>query len=310
MDIINATIGRFKKCLILDLDNTLWGGIIGDDGIEKIQLGDYKIGKAFVELQSFIKCLKERGIILAVCSKNTESIAKEAFEKHPDMVLRLNDIALFVANWENKVDNIKYIKDVFDVGFDSMVFLDDNPFERSMVKAHIPEITVPDLPEDPSLFLNYLRRENLFETSSFSEADEDRTKQYQIEADRKSYKKSFANEEDFLKGLGMECAIASFTPFAIPRIAQLTQRSNQFNLRTILYSEDDIQRISLSENYFTLSFNLKDKFSDYGLISAIIMEKRENNRSLFIDTWIMSCRVLKRNVEKFVLNEIVRIAKR
>ena len=151
-DIICAMKGKLKKCLILDLDNTLWGGVIGDDGMENIQLGHgLGIGKAFTELQLWIKKLKERGIILAVCSKNTESVAKEPFEKHPDMVLRLDDIAVFMANWETKVDNIRAIQEVLNIGFDSMVFVDDNPFERAMVREAIPAITVPEMPDDPAL---------------------------------------------------------------------------------------------------------------------------------------------------------------
>ncbi|MCX6210420.1 MAG: HAD-IIIC family phosphatase, partial [Bacteroidetes bacterium] len=229
IDIINASVGKFKKCLILDLDNTLWGGIIGDDGLEKIQIGDYKIGKAFSLVQQWAKQLKERGIILAICSKNTESIAKEPFEKHPEMVLRLSDIAVFQANWETKVDNIRHIQEILNIGFDSMVFLDDNPFERNIVIQNIPEITVPDLPEDPSLYLSYLRQLNLFETASVSEADKARTEQYQIEATRKQFQKSFQNETEYLVSLDMQCDVASFNSFNLPRVAQLTQRSNQFN---------------------------------------------------------------------------------
>jgi HAD superfamily phosphatase (TIGR01681 family) len=177
-DIILAYSGKFRKCLVVDLDNTLWGGIIGDDGIEGIEIGELGIGKAFSKFQAWIKQLKQRGIIIAVCSKNTEQIAKEPFEKHPDMILKLNDIALFVANWDNKPDNIRYIQSVLNIGFDSMVFLDDNPFEREMVKKEIPEITVPDLPEDIADYLPFLYQLNLFETTSFTEEDTIRNDQY------------------------------------------------------------------------------------------------------------------------------------
>ena len=167
INLINTINGKFKKCVILDLDNTTWGGIIGDDGIEKIQIGSLGIGKAFSEFQYWIKKLKDRGIIVAVCSKNTESIAKEPFEKHPDMVLRLSDISVFIANWDNKVDNIHQIQSILNIGFDSMVFLDDNPFERNIVKENIPEICVPELPEDPADYLEYLYELNLFRNSFF-----------------------------------------------------------------------------------------------------------------------------------------------
>lgn len=290
--IIQVISGKFKKCLILDLDNTLWGGVIGDDGFDGIKVGNLGIGKAFTELQLWIKQLKERGIILAVCSKNTEAIAKEPFEKHPDMELRLDDIALFVANWENKVDNLRYIQNVLQVGFDSMVFLDDNPFEREMVKADIPDLLVPDLPEDPALYLSYLRRLNLFETVSFTEEDTVRTKQYQEEATRTVFKRTFANEDEFLGSLDMRSEVLPFNSFSLPRVVQLIQRSNQFNLRTRRYIEADILKMIESPDYITLSFTLEDKFGHHGLISCVILQKQDD-KTLFIDTWIMSCRVLK-----------------
>jgi FkbH-like protein len=307
LDIVKAATGRLTKCVILDLDNTVWGGVIGDDGLEKIEIGDYKSGKAFMQVQQLAKQLKERGIILAVCSKNTESIAKEPFERHPEMILRLEDFAVFVANWENKVDNIRYIRDVLEIGFDSMVFLDDNPFEREMVRQHIPGIIVPELPADPASYLSYLRGQNLFETATFSEEDRSRTVLYQVEADRKKYQLSFADENEYLKGLEMECDVEPFNPFTLPRVAQLIQRSNQFNLRTIRHSEDDLKKMLQSDKFFTLTFTLRDKFGDHGLISAIILEDK-GDTTLFIDTWIMSCRVLKRNVEQFVLREMAGIA--
>jgi len=306
-DIIQSINGTFKKCLILDLDNTTWGGIIGDDGIEGIQVGYLGIGKAFTELQLWAKQLKQRGIILAVCSKNTEEIAKGPFEKHPDMVLKLDDIALFVANWETKVDNIRYIQKVLNIGFDSMVFVDDNPFEREMVKTAIPEITVPELPEDPAEYLLYLRSLNLFETASFTDDDEQRTKQYQEEAKRTVLQQSFESEDDFLKSLDMMSDAKAFSTFTIPRVAQLTQRSNQFNLRTIRYSENEIELIAKSPDHYSLSLTLEDKFGDHGLIAVVIL-KKQDDITLFIDTWIMSCRVLKRGMENFTLNQLVTIA--
>jgi FkbH-like protein len=305
IDIVAAIEGRFKKCLILDLDNTLWGGIIGDDGIEHIQIGNnLGIGKAFSEFQEWILKLKNRGVILAVCSKNDEKIAKEPFESHPDMVLRLDDISVFVANWENKADNIRRIQSVLNIGFDSIVFLDDNPFERNIVRENIPEVCVPELPEDPAEYLEYLYSLNLFETNSYSEADLDRTLQYQTESKRMDMKLQFANEEDFLSSLSMVSEVSDFSKFNIPRVSQLSQRSNQYNLRTIRYTEQDVERISKDENYKTFTFTLKDKFGDNGLICVLIL-KISDAQTLFIDTWFMSCRVLKRGMECFVLNTIV-----
>ena len=306
-DIVTSITGSFNKCLILDLDNTTWGGIIGDDGVEGIQVGHFGIGKVFTELQLWAKQLKQRGIILAVCSKNTEEIAKEPFISHPEMVLRLDDIAVFVANWETKVDNIRHIKSILNIGFDAMVFIDDNPFEREMVKTGIPELTVPELPEDPAEYLGYLRGLNLFETASVTEEDANRTKQYQEEAQRNILLKSFENEHDFLQNLQMVSNPVPVDHFNTPRVAQLSQRSNQFNLRTRRYTEEDIKHICNNPDHFTLSLSLKDRFGDHGLIGAIILQKSDNN-SLFIDTWIMSCRVLKRGMENFTLNCIVELA--
>ena len=309
MDIVCAIKGQFKKCLILDLDNTVWGGVIGDDGLEGIQLGHgLGIGKAFTEFQMWVKKLKQRGIIICVASKNNEETAKEPFEKHPDMVLKLDDIAVFQANWETKVDNIRTIQSILNIGFDSMVFLDDNPFERNMVRENIPGITVPELPEDPGDYLEYLYSLNLFETTSYSNADKDRTKQYQVEAKRVSLSKTFTNEADFLKSLNMVSTISGFTKFNTPRVAQLSQRSNQFNLRTVRYTESDITSMAEYPDVIDLSFTLEDKFGDNGLIAVVIM-KKQDPETLFVDTWFMSCRVLKRGMENFTLNTMVEKAK-
>lgn len=309
IDIISALRGQFKKCLILDLDNTLWGGVIGDDGLEGIQLGHgLGIGKAFTEFQMWVKKLKSRGIIVCVASKNNEDTAKEPFLKHPDMVLKLDDIAVFMANWETKVDNIRAIQQILNIGFDSMVFLDDNPFERNMVREHIPGITVPELPEDPGEYLEFLYGENLFETASYSGLDKDRTKQYQVEAQRVSLQKTFANEADFLKSLHMVSVVSGFTKFNIPRVAQLSQRSNQFNLRTVRYTEADVEAMAADKDVIGLSFTLEDKFGDNGLIAVVIL-KRQDAETLFVDTWLMSCRVLKRGMENFTLNTMVASAR-
>lgn len=309
MDIISSIEGKFKKCLILDLDNTVWGGVVGDDGWENIQVGHgLGIGKAFSEFQQWVKKLKNRGIIIAVCSKNDEEKAKEPFEKNPEMVLKLDDISVFIANWDNKADNIRTIQSILNIGFDSMVFLDDNPFERNMVRENVPGVTVPELPEDPGDYLEFLYTQNLFETASFSNADKDRTKQYQIEAKRATAAKAFTNEADFLKSLNMVSEVKGFNKFNTPRVAQLSQRSNQFNLRTVRYTEDQITAIEKNEKYATFSFTLEDKFGDNGLIAVIIMEKIDNE-TLFIDTWFMSCRVLKRGMENFTLNTLVDYAR-
>ena len=307
IDIIHAFRGGSKKCLIVDLDNTLWGGIIGDDGIENIQIGSLGIGKAYSEFQYWIKKLKHRGIIIAVCSKNTESIAKEPFEKHPDMVLRLDDIAVFIANWEHKAENIRRIQGILNIGFDSMVFVDDNPCERDAVRENIPSLCVPELPEDPAEYLEYLYQLNLFETVSLSEEDAERTQQYQTEAKRSILQRQFTNEDDFLKSLNMVSTVEPFNKFNTPRVAQLSQRSNQFNLRTIRYTNADIATIAQSNEHSTFAFSLADKYGDNGLICVVIL-RETGDRSLFVDTWLMSCRVLKRGMEHFVFDTIARFA--
>ena len=251
------------------------GGIIGDDGLENIQIGNgLGIGKSFSEFQEWIKKLKNRGVIIAICSKNNEKIAKEPFEKHPNMILKLNDISVFVANWNNKADNIKQIQSILNINFDSMVFIDDNPFERNMVRENVPEVIVPELPEDPGEYLEYLYSLNLFETLSYSNADVDRTKQYQVESQRIKIQKSFTNEVEFLKSLSMVSIVKPFDKFNTPRVSQLSQRSNQFNLRTIRYSEADIENICNDKNYKNFSFTLSDKYGDHGLICIVILEKK------------------------------------
>lgn len=305
--IISSLSGDFKKCIVLDLDNTLWGGVIGDDGIDNIQIGELGIGRAFSDFQHWLCELKKRGILLAVCSKNNEETAREPFEKHPEMVLRLEDFAIFVANWDDKASNIRYIQQTLNIGMNSMVFIDDNPFERELVRKMIPEITVPELPEDPALYLPFLKEENLFETGSYSSGDSDRTRQYRAEAQRSQLRQSAVSIDDYLKSLEMVGTYAPFDSFNIPRISQLTQRSNQFNLRTVRYTEKEISDIAGSDRYITLYFMLKDKFGDHGLISVVILEKQEDG--LFIDTWLMSCRVLKRTAEEFIINTVVKTAK-
>lgn len=307
IDIVKSFMGLVKKCAILDLDNTLWGGVIGDDGLNGIQIGELGVGHAFSEFQMWLKELKRRGIILAVCSKNNEDTAKEPFEKHPEMVLKLSDISMFVANWEDKASNIQNIQQTLNIGMDSIVFFDDNPFERNLVKSMIPEITVPELPEDPALYLSYIKSLNLFETASYSEADKDRTRQYQAEIDRQGLQKKFETFDDYLKSLEMVAQAKPFDEFYYPRIAQLTQRSNQFNLRTIRYTEAEIERVANSNDNFTIYYTLKDKFGDHGLISVVILDKKDDE-TLFISTWLMSCRVLKRGMEEFIINKIIEVA--
>lgn len=309
VNVICAVRGSVKKCVVLDLDGTLWGGVIGDDGIENIELGELGIGHAFTQFQSWLKELKKRGIILAVCSKNNEDTAKEPFLRHPEMVLKLSDFAVFVANWEDKAGNIKKIAQTLNIGTDSIVFIDDNPFERGVVRSLVPEVTVPEMPEDPAEYVDFLRAEGLFETASFSAEDAVRTERYLAEGRRGELAAETDSYEEYLAALEMTATAEPFTPFWQSRIAQLTQRSNQFNLRTVRYTDGDIKRIAEDPRYLTLCFTLRDRFGEHGMISVVILE-REDEGSLFVDTWLMSCRVLRRGMEEFVMNSIMALAKR
>lgn len=307
VDMIQAIRGSVKKCVVLDLDNTLWGGVIGDDGLSGIQIGELGTGHAFSDFQEWLKQLKNRGILLTVCSKNEEATAKEPFEKHPEMVLRPEDFSMFVANWENKAANIRRIQQTLNIGMDSMVFLDDNPFERNLVQGLIPEITVPALPEDPALYLEYLRELDLFETASYSAEDVHRTDQYRTQANRTVFESSFQSYDDYLANLQMKATVAPFDKFHYPRIAQLTQRSNQFNLRTVRYTEAEVEALAKDDSHIGLYFTLKDRFGDYGLISVVILDKQPGD-VLFISEWLMSCRVLKRGMEEFIADKILSLA--
>lgn len=306
--VLRAMQGRLIKCVITDLDNTLWGGIIGDDGLGGIEIGELGKGRAFTNLQRWLKQLKECGMILAVCSKNEEQTAKEPFEKHPEMILRLSDIAVFVADWKDKASNIRLIQQTLNIGMDAIVFLDDSPFERELVRRAIPELAVPELPEDPALYLGYLQQCGYFEAVSYTGAGADRTGLYQAEFLRRQSQASYASIDGYLESLGMEARVEAFRPDSYARVAQLTQRSNQFNLRTVRYTQEEIRRIAESGNYLTLSYTLRDRFGAHGIVAVVILKKMSGT-DVFVDTWLMSCRVLKRGMEEFAVNSMVRTAR-
>ncbi len=306
-DIISAAAGQMKKCVILDLDNTLWGGVVGDEGCDKIQIGSLGNGYIYTDIQKYFKELKNRGIILAVCSKNDENNAKEPFLKNKEMVLSLDDITVFTANWKDKASNIADIQKQLNISYDSMVFIDDNPAERELVKNTIPGITVPDLPNEPEKYLSFIKSLNLFETASFSKEDVIRTNFYHEEFKRNENKKQFSSIDEYLANLEMRASVKPIDNFNYARTAQLTQRTNQFNMRSSRYTDEDIINIMHSKEYASLIFNLKDKFGDYGIISAVILKISNNN--IFIDTWVMSCRVFGRSLENFIMHKIIEYAK-
>lgn len=303
-----VSAGKIHKCCILDLDHTLWGGVIGDDGVDGITIGRDGIGKVYREIQLWARELRRRGIILAICSKNTEAVAREPFSIHPDMILREEDIAVFVANWDDKASNIRHIQEVLNIGFDSMVFIDDNPMERAIVREQLPEVTVPELPEAPEDYLPFLESLQLFETlSKDSGISMDRTRQYRIEAERVQEKKKSKSLDDFLANLDMTAKVDSpFQHKDFPRISELFQRSNQFNLTTIRYSEGDVAEISTDSRRLSFSFRLKDKFGEHGIVSLVVA--RLESSDMIIEAWVMSCRVLKRSMEHFVLNTLLEAA--
>ena len=307
---ITGIKGGAHKCLVLDLDNTLWGGIIGDDGIGGIALGQGDAaGEAFLAFQKYLKSLSERGVILTVCSKNEADIAAEAVRKHPEMVLRMEDFAVFTCNWSNKADNIRAIAETLEIGVESLVFVDDNPVERQQVRGELPMIAVPEMPEDPALYVRALDRQMYFETASFTSEDQKRGSMYRNNAKRKVLKQQFSDIDFFLKDLKMEASVGAFDSQNLPRISQLINKSNQFHLTTTRYSESQIESMLESGKYEGFWVKLQDRFGDNGLISAIILEHGDDGVSK-VDTWVMSCRVLARGVEDFIHNEMVAAATR
>lgn len=293
--------GLAKKCLVLDLDNTLWGGVIGDDGLAGIKLGAEADGEAFVAFQIFIKALKERGVILAVCSKNDPDIAASVFGDHPDSVLRLEDFSVFIANWDNKADNIRDVASRLNIGLDAIVFVDDNPLERDIVRCNLPEVAVVDLPDDPSGFIAALARDGWFETATFSAEDLERTRYYAENAKRAAIRSAFVDMDAYLESLEMIATTGGADPFHLPRMAQLIGKSNQFHLTGTRYGAAELASIAARSDWFVRQFRLADRFGDNGLIACLVM--RRERRALHIDTWVMSCRVLGRTVEEFIANE-------
>lgn len=306
--LIRAILGKTKKVLVLDLDNTLWGGIIGDDGVNGIALGhETPTGEAFTEWQQYVKHLQKRGVLLAVCSKNDEENAKEGFN-HPDSVLQLEDFVAFHANWEPKNINIRQIAEELNLGLDSFVFIDDNPAERAIVRESVPEVSVPEVdPQDVSSYIRAIEGNGYFDTASLSADDFRRNQTYHENRQREKLATLTANYDDFLQSLQMEAEVGVFRNVYFDRIAQLTNKTNQFNLTTHRCTLADIRQMADDKNYITLYCRLKDKFGDNGLISEVIAEKRGDEAHIWL--WLMSCRVLKRGVENLMLDELVARAK-
>lgn len=307
--VIDHFKSAMKKVLICDLDHTLWGGIIGDDGIEGIELGGSTKGQAFVKLQKTIKDLKKRGVILCLCSKNEESIAMEAIENHPEMVLRKDDFVAWKINWNPKSENIKELSEELNLGLDSFVFIDDNPAEIEIVNQYVPAVATITMDGDPSEFASRVANSRYFEPRTLTAEDSKKTGQYQQEYQRKSLQKTSMNMDEYLKSLEMTGNINDFQKIDVPRISQLINKSNQFNFTTIRRSEAEVIELINNESFSPFTIRLQDKFGDYGLISVIILEDLPAEDAMAVNTWIMSCRVLKREVEHLALNKMVEIAK-
>jgi FkbH-like protein len=304
MRIVAAQMGRSRRVLVLDLDNTLWGGIVGDDGIEGLTLGNgTPLGETYTALQRMAKSYKERGIILCVSSKNDEAIALDAFRNHPEMVLKEDDIVAFRVNWDDKAANIKAISEMIDLGLESFVFLDDNPAERKRVRDALPAVAVPELPDDPSDWIAVFQAAGYFEQTSFSREDRLRAGFYKANAQRAAQLERIGNHDDYLRSLDMTLSIAPFDQAGRKRIAQLIAKSNQFNLTTRRYSEAEVAALQADPDAITLQARLEDMFGDNGMISTVIATP--NGARWEIDSWIMSCRVLGRRVEEALLQHLV-----
>jgi FkbH-like protein len=303
--LLGALRGKSRRCLILDLDNTLWGGVIGDDGLEgiKIAQGD-ATGEAHLSVQHLAQRLRERGVVLAVCSKNTDEIARAPFRSHPEMLLKEDSFAVFQANWNDKATNIKAIAEELSLGLESMVFLDDNPMERDIVRQMLPQVAVPELPEDPAWYARLLAAAGYFEATTYSTEDRSRAEMYQSNARRVALQKQAGDLDAYLASLQMEIVFAPFDRTGRARISQLINKSNQFNLTTKRYTEADVAAAEDDPAVFTLQVRLIDAFGDNGMICVIIC-RPEMSGVWEIDTWLMSCRVLGRKVETMVLREII-----
>jgi FkbH-like protein len=309
--LLAAWQGRSAKCLVLDLDNTLWSGVIGDDGLNGIVLGQGSaLGEAHLAFQNYARALTRRGILLAVCSKNDLANAIEPFENHPDMVLKRDDVACFVANWQDKAHNLRQIAADLNIGLDALVFADDNPAERAIIRRELPTVAVPELPEDPALFGDTIARGGYFEAITLTAEDMARSEQYQKNIARRELLQSASDMDSYLHSLEMVARWSGFREGDIPRIAQLINKTNQFNLTTRRHTEVDVKGMIGDPRIVSLQIRLTDRYGDNGLIAVLIGRLIEGSATLEIDSWLMSCRVLGRDVESATLNLLADTARR
>jgi FkbH-like protein len=303
--LLAAMRSKSRRCLVLDLDNTLWGGVVGDDGMEGIEIAEgHAVGEGFRAVQRLALDLRRRGIVLAVSSKNDDAVARRVFREHPEMLLRENHLAVFQANWNDKATNIKAISEELSLGLDSFVFLDDNPVERGIIRQMLPDVAVPELPADPAYYARTLAAAGYFESTTFSDEDRQRAAFYERNAQRVALKNSVGDVEAYYASLDMEIHFAPFDQIGRSRIVQLINKSNQFNLTTRRYSEAEVAALEQDPDCFTLQVRLTDVFGDNGMISVVIC-RPDPPGGWAIDTWLMSCRVLGRSVEQMVLRELI-----
>ncbi|MCF0187640.1 MAG: HAD-IIIC family phosphatase, partial [Bacteroidaceae bacterium] len=303
-NIIKAIFGKNKKALNLDLDNTLWGGVIGDDGADNIEIGqETSLGQTYAEFQEYVLKCKDTGVLLTVNSKNDEANALAGFER-PDSTLKIDDFTVFKANWDPKSKNLTDSAGELNLGIDSFVFVDDNPAECEIIRQNCEGAGIVSLQTDaPEKHILSLDRSGFFEVVSISEDDLNRNKMYKANAERSQAQASFTDYGDYLKSLEMRGEIQEFVPVYMSRIAQLTNKSNQFNLTTKRYSQAEIEGVAADPMKITLYGKLEDKFGDNGVVSVVIGDRREDE--LHIDLWIMSCRVLKRDMEFAMMDELI-----
>jgi FkbH-like protein len=309
MGYVKANLGVNRKCIVLDLDNTLWGGIIGEDGFDRIDLSLKPPGMAFMEFQRVLLALYQRGVILAINSRNNEDEALRAIRDHPFMVLREEHFATMKINWSDKISNMKEIAQELNIGLDSIVYFDDDPINRELMSKAIPQIKTIDLPDDPSLYASTLMQINDFNTLVMTNEDRNRGEMYREEHKRTELKRSSSNLEDFLKQLEIRVTMKKANNFTIPRIAQLTLKTNQFNLTTRRYQEEDVETLAQDHTKLIGCAQTQDKFGDNGITGVYIVNKNHVDKEWFIDTFLLSCRVMGRGIEDAMMGYILSKAK-
>ncbi len=304
-----SRFGKARRALVLDLDNTVWGGVIGDDGVEGIEIGQGTArGEAFLALQRLALELKRRGVALCVCSKNNEDTARMPFSEHPDMLLREADMAIFHASWDDKATGIRAIAETMRLGLESLAFIDDNPAERARVRQELPFVFVPELPDEPYRYATILAASGAFEHQPLNTDDLTRAGSYAADAQRASVRRTVGNYQEYLRALEMAISITPFDDIGMPRIAQLISKSNQFNVTTRRHGKETLATLQASEDHICWQVRLRDKFSDHGMIAVIIVHTQ--GKVWTIDTWLQSCRILKRGVEQEIMNRLVETARR